>query len=82
MSKHRKRGRGKDHLWQFVRYKGDIAYYAKCSCGFHYSCYKHESGIFIIVPDPDKLYKYCPCCGAIKKRYCDDVIFIDKYWFE
>lgn len=31
-----KKGRKKDHIWRFVKYLGDAAIYAKCSCGYRY----------------------------------------------
>lgn len=84
MAKHKK-GRAKDHCWEFVKYKGDGAFYARCSCGFRYACYKHDPPDALrIVPAPEKLYNYCPHCGARKTRYYDEPIYIDKYkyWFE
>lgn len=79
-----KKGRDKDHLWQFVKFNGDIAIYARCSCGFHYGCYKNHSinQPFPIEADPEKLYKYCPMCGSRKTRYDDNVIKIDRFPWE
>ena len=73
-----------DDTWQFVKYKGDIATYAKCNCGFHYACYKYHSinQPFPTKPDPEKLYKYCPLCGSRKTKYIDEIINIDKYSWE
>ncbi len=84
MSRHNRKGRSIDHYWQFVKYKGDVAFYAKCSCGFHYGCYKNHSieQPFPIEPDPEKLYNYCPHCGARKTRYIGEPVYIDRYWFE
>lgn len=78
-----KKGRRKDHNWVFVRYKGDLAIYAKCSCGFHYSCChnKREMGL-LMVPAPDLLYPYCPICGSRKTTYDDEVRKIDHYVWE
>lgn len=79
-----KKGRRKDHIWRFVKYKGDIAYYARCNCGFRYACYKEHSNIQRLPLEiaPEKLYYYCPICGSRKTRYIDDVIKIDKYPWE
>jgi hypothetical protein len=78
-----RKGRSKDHLWKFVKYKGDMGIYAKCSCGFMYGCYykkfKESQGYsFEILEAPDKLYPYCPYCGARKTRY-EHVKEIDEY---
>lgn len=81
MSKRRK-GRSIDHYWQFVKYLGDAAYYAKCKCGFRYACYKELPDSILITPSPEKLYNYCPYCGARKTRYYEEPVYIDKYWFE
>ena len=75
--------RGKDHVWQFCKYKGDAAYYANCKCGFRYACYKNEVlGEPKLIPDPNKLYYYCPHCGARKLRYIPEPIYIDRYSWE
>ena len=80
MSKHKRKGRAIDHYWQFVKYKGDGAFYAKCSCGFYYDCYKHDPPDTLhSIPAPEKLYDYCPCCGAKKTRYYDEPIYINRY---
>lgn len=79
-----KKGRRKDHVWQFVKYKGDAAIYAKCSCGFRYGCYKQhqDPNSLSIEPCPEKLYNYCPHCGSRKTRYIEEVKRINKYPFE
>ena len=77
----RRKGRSIDHYWQFVKYKGDGAFHARCSCGFRYSCYEHDDALRI-VPSPEKLYYYCPNCGERKTRYYEEPVYIDKYWFE
>ena len=79
-----KKGRRKDHSWQFVKYKGDIAFYARCSCGFHYACYKEHSNEqrFPLEIAPEKLYNYCPFCGSRKTRYVEEVVAIDKFQWE
>lgn len=84
MSKHKRKGRAIDHYWQFVKYKGNEAYYAKCSCGFQYVCDKSKFENYHIprTPDPEQLYNYCPICGARKTKYYPESVYIDKYWFE
>lgn len=77
---YKQRGRGKDHYWQPVKYKGDMAIYAKCSCGFRYGCYNTEGVRTEFAPE--KCYPYCPLCGAKKKWYKESIIRIDKYSFE
>ena len=79
-----KNGRRKDHLWRFVKYKGDGCFYAKCSCGFYYGCDKpkFDNQTIPTVPAPEKLYNYCPNCGARKTRYIDEPEYIDKYMWE
>lgn len=74
-----KKGRGKDHVWQFVKYKIDTAIYARCSCGFHYACYTVKSHIMCTEPNINGLYKYCPNCGSRKTKYIDGVKNIDKF---
>ena len=84
-TKKRRKGRGIDHVWQFVKYKYDEAFYAKCRCGFHYLAYKHDyddSNTRIILIAPEKLYNYCPLCGSRKTRYIDEIKHIDKYYWE
>ena len=78
------KGRRKDHTWQFVKYKGDIAIYAKCSCGFHYGCCRNGSDdkLLSMEPNHERLYKYCPLCGSKKTRYINEVKQIDKYSWE
>lgn len=78
-----KKGRKKDHIWRFVKYLGDAAIYAKCSCGFKYRCDKGINGSPIgREPDVNKLYYYCPICGSRKTRYIEKVERINKYSFE
>ena len=74
------KGRGKDHIWQFVKYKFDTAIYAQCSCGFHYACCTTKTVIPMRVePNINGLYKYCPYCGSRKTKYIDDVKDINKF---
>ena len=78
-----KKGRRKDHVWQFVKYKGDGAVYAKCNCGFRYGCYKEKNkASLIMIPAPEKLYRYCPWCGSRKTRYIEEVKRKERYPWE
>lgn len=79
-----RKGRAIDHIWNFVKYKGDAAVYAKCSCGFRYSCGKSRDNEhpLPIEPDLNKLYPYCPLCGARKTKYNPEMVRIDKYMWE
>ena len=63
---------------------GDGAFYARCSCGFHYGCDKpkYKNSTIPKIPAPKKLFNYCPSCGARKTRYYDEPIYIDKYWYD
>ena len=79
--------RGTDHNWEIVKYKGDIALYAKCRCGYHYCCsssLKNEDGTWSMkqIVDDRKIFPYCPICGARKKTYSHDIKKFDKYSFE
>jgi len=67
--------RRKDHYWSFVKFDGNEAIYAVCSCGFCYLCYKSAQPprVLPLEPDPDKLYPYCPLCGARKIKYYPEV---------
>ena len=75
--------RGKDHCWQLVKYKVDIAIYAKCKCGYHYCCSeadRDEDGTLLPFKQiPTRFYPYCPICGARKKTYTTEITDIDKY---
>lgn len=77
----RRKGRGIDHVWRFVKYKGDAAHYARCKCAFRYACYNMNKGLGT-TPAPEKLYYYCPMCGAKKTMYDEEVKKIDKYSFD
>ena len=69
--------------WKFVKYKGDIAIYAKCKCGFHYSCYIDDAtNPFKVTPDPNQLYPFCPMCGSKKEIYIEGVESLPYYRFE
>lgn len=74
--------RGTDHNWKIVRYKGDIALYALCKCGFYYhcsTCVRNEDGTWGTKQQVTKIYPYCPNCGARKKTYDAEKTDIDRY---
>lgn len=76
--------RGKDHNWEIVKYKGDISLYARCKCGYRYSCSsskRNDDGTFSFEQEITKIFPYCPVCGARKKRY-GGLIKEDKFVFE
>ena len=73
--------RGKDSLWRPIKFKSDGAIYAKCKCGFYYPCYKEDEHFKISI-NPNKMYPYCPICGARKKRYLTEVEKLDKTKWE
>ena len=67
-----RKGRGIDHNWDIRKYKGDLALYAHCSCGFQYACSsskRNEDGLWSFQQEITQLYHYCPNCGAHKKWY-------------
>lgn len=74
--------RGTDHCWSFVKYSDDQAIYAKCSCGFAYKCDKppQPPKVLPLDPYPEKLYNYCPLCGARKTKYYPEVKKIKTLW--
>lgn len=77
-----RKGRQIDRRWDMRRYKGDCAIYAYCKCGFYYACEKEitdEQGRFGFVIDENRVYNYCPKCGAHKKWYNDPARKIDKF---
>ena len=62
--------RGTDHAWEIRQYKGDIALYAHCKCGFEYAASQSErnpDGTWSVEQVIRWLYRYCPQCGARKK---------------
>ena len=78
-----KNKRGTDHNWQIIRYKDDICLYARCKCGFDYACSinkRKEDGTLSFIQEvvPNKIYPYCPYCGAKKKTYDSEVTKLDK----
>ena len=83
MSKKRRKGRAIDHVWRFVKFRHDICIYASCSCGFQYGCCKFSPPDSLrMVPDPERLYRYCPQCGARKTKYIEEVKKINWSWWE
>ncbi len=63
------------NTWNIVKYPGDMAIYAVCTkCGFRHNVSKDgrgEDGSWMppTEPDPRKMYRYCPMCGARKKFF-------------
>lgn len=75
--------RGTDHIWELIKYRGDMAIYAKCLCGFRYNCSHNKiNADGQLVVEADTYCPYCPHCGARKKWHTDDIQKIDKYSFE
>lgn len=75
--------RGKDHTWSVVRYKGDGAFYARCKCKYEYCCSKlDESHPWRTIIDENKMYNYCPYCGARKKLYNPEPVVLDYCWWD
>lgn len=69
--------RGKDHAWKIVKCKPDIALYAKCKCGYKYSCSqskRNADGTWSFEQEIVILHNYCPNCGARKKYYDDSEV--------
>lgn len=72
--------RGTDHYWNIRRYRGDIALYAKCSCGYQYRCStgkRNEDGTWSLEQEITILNNYCPYCGAHKKWFNEVPDYID-----
>ena len=72
--------RGKDSLWRPIKFLGDAAIYAKCKCGWYYPCYTMKDNTLIAEIDPNKMYHYCPYCGARKKRYLTTIEKLPARW--
>ena len=73
--------RGKDSRWKVCKYKGDLALYARCKCGFYYACsssIREENGSWSFKQYISKIYPYCPNCGARKKWYNTEPIKMEK----
>ena len=82
MDKKMRKGRGIDHTWKILRFKGDMGYYAKCKCEFiQNGITTNQPGTAIFEFAPGKLYRYCPSCGA-KKKWFTDVERVDKEMWE
>ena len=77
--------RGTDHTWRVIKYKGDMAIYARCKCGFEYNCGTREhldDGTLGFSQVPTFFYRYCPNCGAKKKWRTEYIKKIGKYRWE
>lgn len=78
--------RGTDHTWKLIKYNGDVAIYARCSCKYHYCCSisgKDPSGNYNpAIQVPTIFHNYCPNCGARKKWHTDEIEKSNKYEFE
>ena len=72
--------RGTDHNWEIRCYKGDIAWYAHCRCGYEYNCSRFKKGS--LAREISWLSNYCPYCGARKKRYNEEPIKMEKTRYE
>ena len=82
-----RKGRQVDNTWEVRKYKGDIALYAHCKCGFDYCCSsneRNEDGSWSVKQyvNPYKLFHYCPNCGAHKKWYTEEVRMINKFIYQ
>lgn len=82
MNNRSRQKRGIDNHWQVRKYRGDIAWYAHCKCGFQYKCSsstRNEDGSWSLKQQVSFLYHYCPHCGARKKWYNETPMKIDRY---
>lgn len=76
--------RGTDHVWEVRRYVDNIAWYAHCKCGFEYccsECKRNEDGALSFEQEIRYIYRYCPRCGARKKRQTN-LVKLDKSRWE
>ena len=75
--------RGTDHWWEVRRYQGDTAFYAHCKCGFQYNCSSSKINEECYWKQTiNKIYLYCPYCGARKKWYNEEPIKMEKTRYE
>lgn len=77
--KHRKRM--KYDNWYIIKFKWDIALYAKCRCGFKYCCssnVRNDDGSWSPKQEIVKLYPYCPMCGHKKRTYSENIRIVTK----
>jgi len=77
--------RGTDHIWRLIKYKGDIAVYAHCKCGYEYNCSKNKrnpDGTWSFEQEVAYIFRYCPCCGARKLHMTDFVEHINGDWWD
>lgn len=79
--------RGTDHWWEVRKYWADYALYAHCKCGFQYVCSseikdENQDGTWTWREKINKIYPYCPHCGARKKWYNEKPKKIEKYSWE
>ena len=73
--------RGKDKYWEIKKYRGDIAWYAHCKCGFNYACSackRNEDSSWSTQQEIVKLYHYCPNCGSHKHFYNTEPIKVNQ----
>lgn len=47
--------------WKIVKYKGDMAFYARCKCGYEYCCSTFNTSQ--MKSKISLLHNYCPNCG-------------------
>ena len=77
--------RGTDHTWEIRKYRGDIALYAHCKCGYEYAASEAErnpDGTYDNLKQViNWLFAYCPICGA-RKKWMTETIEQDKTRWE
>ena len=69
----------KRNLWNKIKFKGDVAIYAQCKCGYHYACSRLVKKDESWVNDEYKFYPYCPMCGVKKRFIATEVTKIDEF---
>ena len=73
--------RGTDHHWEIVKYRCDLALYARCNCGYQYACSRskrNEDGSCSFEQYIAITHLYCPKCGARKKWYNSEPIKLNQ----